>query len=160
MIKKCVKRKRGRNSKKAITNYKRKFTRIPKVNLKVGLKHGFRSGLEETVAKDLEDRNIDYSYESLKISYTIPTSNHTYTIDFELHVNGIIIETKGRFTVQDRKKHLLIKHQHPEYDIRFVFSNSKCKIRKGSKTTYGMWCDKNGFKYADKKIPEEWLLEK
>ena len=74
--------------------------------------------------------------------------------------NGIIVESKGRFVTADRKKHLLIKKQHPTLDIRFVFSNSKAKINKGSKTTYGDWCDKHGFLYADKLIPEEWLYEK
>jgi len=40
-----------------------------------------------------------------------------------------------------------------------VFTNSNTKINKGSKTTYGMWCSKNGFLYADKLIPKEWLNE-
>jgi len=82
--------------------------------------------------------------------------NKSYTPDFILP-NGVIVESKGRFTTDDRMKHLEIKKQHPELDIRFVFSNSRAKIRKGSKTTLGMWADKNGFMYADKRIPEEWL---
>ena len=71
-----------------------------------------------------------------------------------------MIETKGRWTTEDRKKHLLIKDQHPELDIRFVFQNPKGKIRKGSKTTYADYCDKHGILWADKEIPNEWLLEK
>jgi hypothetical protein len=59
----------------------------------------------------------------------------------------------------DRQKHLLIKQQHPEYDIRFVFSNSKSKLNKESKTTYADWCNKHGFQYADKLIPVDWLKE-
>ena len=47
--------------------------------------------------------------------------------------------------------------QHPEFDIRFVFTSSKNKISKNSKTSYADWCDKNGFLYADKFIPEEWF---
>ena len=97
-------------------------------------------------------------YETTKIKYTIPESLHTYTPDFLLP-NGIIIESKGRFLAEDRKKHLLIKSQYPDLDIRFVFSNSKTKIRKGSPTSYGDWCTKNDFKFADKLIPEEWLNE-
>jgi hypothetical protein len=54
---------------------------------------------------------------------------------------------------------LLIKDQHPTTDIRFVFQNSKNKIRKGSKTTYADWCKKNGFQYSDKTIPMSWLNE-
>ena len=116
----------------------------------------FRSGLEYRVAKQLEDQGYTYEYEQTKVSYQRKMS--TYLIDFELH-NGIIIETKGRFKSEDRSKHLLIKEQHPELDIRFIFSNSKSKLYKGSKQTYGGWCDKHGFKYSDKVIPKEWLDE-
>lgn len=69
------------------------------------------------------------------------------------------METKGRFTATDRKKHLLVKAQRPDLDIRFVFSNSRAKLNKGSKTTYADWCNKHGFLYADKLIPTEWLDE-
>ena len=123
-----------------------------------GLKEGYRSGLEEVVADQLKAAGIAVEYESHKIRYVKPSRNATYTPDFMLP-NGIIIETKGRFVTQDRQKHLLIKEQHPELDIRFVFSNSRTKISKQSKTTYGMWCEKNGFRYADKLIPHYWLKE-
>jgi len=119
---------------------------------------GYRSGLEEKVAQQLEALGIDVEYETYKIKYKIPESSHTYTPDFQLP-NGIIIETKGRFVLSDRKKHLLLKAQKPEYDIRFVFSNSAAKINKGSKTTYADWCNKHEFLYADKLIPETWIAE-
>jgi hypothetical protein len=123
--------------------------------MSAGFKYGYRSGLEDRVSKQLKSLSVPVKYEEMKIKYAI-NEVRTYTPDFELP-NGIIIETKGRFVVADRKKHLLIKKQHPDLDIRFVFSNSKAKINKGSKTTYGMWCDKHGFLYADKLIPEEWI---
>jgi hypothetical protein len=122
----------------------------------VARKHGFKSGLEETISSQIKERGIDVKYESEKIPYIIPASNHTYNPDFKLP-NGIFVETKGRFVAADRKKHLLVKSQNPELDIRFVFSNSKNKITKSSKTSYGDWCDKNGFKYSDKIIPEDWF---
>ncbi len=59
----------------------------------------------------------------------------------------------------DRQKHLLIKQQHPEKDVRFVFSNSRGRISKSSNTTYADWCLKNGFVFADKLIPVGWLNE-
>ncbi len=124
----------------------------------VARKYGFKSGLEENISKQIEDKGIIVQYESEKIPYIVPATNHTYNPDFKLP-NGIIVETKGRFVAADRKKHQLVKEQHPDLDIRFVFSNSKNKISKNSKTTYGMWCEKNGYKYADKEIPEEWFLE-
>jgi hypothetical protein len=124
----------------------------------VAQKHGFKSGLEENISQQIESKGIVVEYESEKVAYIIPASEHTYNPDFKLP-NGIRVETKGRFVLADRKKHLLVKEQNPNLDIRFVFSNSKNKINKKSKTTYGDWCDKHGFKYADKVIPEEWFTE-
>jgi len=118
------------------------------------VKHGYRSGLEERVSRELEEAGVKYEYETQKIKYRVE-EDRTYTPDFILP-NGIIVETKGRFTVADRKKHLLIQKQHPKLDIRFVFQNSRAKLYKGAKSTYAQWCDKHGFMYADKSIPEEW----
>lgn len=122
-----------------------------------GLKYGYRSGLEEKISDQLKSLGIPIQYESFKIQYEVHETR-SYTPDWKLP-NGIIIESKGRFLLEDRKKHLLIKKQYPDLDIRFVFSNSKAKIRKGSPTSYGDWCSKNGFLYADKLIPEEWIKE-
>lgn len=118
----------------------------------------YRSGLEEVNSDLLESFFIDPKYEQFYLEYVVPESRHKYTPDFVLP-NGIIIETKGIWDAEDRKKHLLIKQQHPELDIRFVFSRSKTPIYKGSKTTYASFCEANGYLYADKKIPEEWLKE-
>jgi hypothetical protein len=123
-----------------------------------GIKEGYRSGLEERVAEQLASLGIEVEYESSKISYIKPQRSAKYTPDFHLP-NGIIIETKGRFVTADRQKHLLIKEQHSTLDIRFVFSNSRTRISKTSPTTYAMWCNKYGFKFADKEIPLEWLKE-
>ena len=119
------------------------------------IKHGYRSGLEHTISVYLTELKQKYKYETLKIEWEDLTYR-TYTPDFVLK-NGIIIETKGMFKAEDRRKHLLIKKQHPKLDIRFVFSNSKGKLNKGAKSTYGDWCDKHGFIYSDKRIPDEWL---
>ena len=122
------------------------------------LKHGYRSGLEHVVLNSLTDRNCTAQYECMKIEWE-DLSYRKYTPDFLLP-NGIIIETKGRFTPADRMKHLAIQKQHPNLDIRFVFSNSNSRLRKGAKTTYADWCVKNGFLYADKDVPQEWIDEK
>ena len=124
----------------------------------VARKYGFKSGLEENISLQIESKGIEVKYESEKIPYTIPASEHHYHPDFKLP-NGILVETKGRFVAADRKKHLLVKVQNPTLDIRFVFSNSKNKITKTSKTTYGDWCDKNGYTYSDKIIPDSWFEE-
>ena len=125
-----------------------------------GIREGYRSGLEVQVAQQLEAAGIQVKYEDpeSRVEYRVEET-HRYTPDFILP-NGIIIETKGRFVTADRKKHKQIKEQHPELDIRFVFSNSKSRISKLSKTTYAMWCKKHGFKFADKFIPTEWIKER
>lgn len=119
----------------------------------------YRSGLEEEITKELEAAGIEYSYEKHYVDYTLPATKHRYLPDFVLG-NGIIIEAKGVFDVEDRKKHLAIKEQHPDLDIRFVFTRAGAKISKTSKTTYAMWCEQNGFKYATKLIPDAWLRER
>ena len=123
------------------------------------IKHGYRSGFEHKVSDQLKENKIKFEYETTVIDYIKPETNHTYTIDFTLP-NGILVETKGRWVLEDRKKHLLIKKQHPELDIRMVFQSSKTKIRKGPKTTYAMYCDKHDIPWAEKVIPESWLKEK
>ena len=126
---------------------------------KRALKAGYRSGLEEQTAKDLKKREVPFSYEERKIKW-LDSKVRTYTPDFELP-NGVIVETKGRFVAADRRKHLEIKKQFGDkYDIRFVFTNSRAKLYKGAKSSsYADWCNKHGFLYADKTIPEEWLNE-
>ena len=118
----------------------------------------YRSGLEKQVAAYLKDNQTKVRYELLKIEWE-DLRYRTYTPDFLLD-NGIICETKGQFDSEDRHKHTCIRQQHPELDIRFVFSNAKSKLYKGAKTTYAQWCEKQGFLWANRVIPEEWLEEK
>lgn len=122
------------------------------------LKHGWHSGLEEKIGVYLTQLEVDFDFEQLTLTYEVPSRTAKYTPDYVL-ANGIIIESKGRFVTADRQKMLLVKKQHPDLDIRFVFSRSKDRISKQSKTTYGMWCDKHGYLYADVYPPHEWLHE-
>lgn len=118
----------------------------------------YRSGLEERNASHVERLGGVAHFEAFQVKYVIPERVATYNPDFVLG-NGIIVETKGIFDVADRQKQLFLRDQHPELDIRLVFSSSKSKIYTGSKTTYGMWCEKHGIQYADKLIPASWLKE-
>ena len=114
------------------------------------IKHGWRSGLEKSLAAYLDERNISYEYEEHKVKYTVPERQATYTPDFYVTTRSgklIIIETKGRFVTADRQKMLLVKEQHPDLDIRFVFSNPKTRISKKSKRPTRM-VQKHGFPYA------------
>ena len=118
----------------------------------------YRSGLEKNVAEFLKTKQKKVRYEKLKIEWE-DLRYRTYTPDFTLD-NGIIIETKGVFDSEDRRKHLQVQKQHPELDIRFVFTNLYAKLYKGSKTTYAQWCEKNNFLASHRIIPKEWLTEK
>jgi hypothetical protein len=118
----------------------------------------YRSGLEKEVAAYLTAEQKQVRYEVLKIEWE-DLRYRTYTPDFVLD-NGVIIETKGIFDSDDRRKHLEVRKQHPELDIRFVFSNAKAKLYKGAKSRYFDWCDKNEFMWAHRVIPEAWLKEK
>jgi len=147
---------------KATTN------RRPLSKRQVGLKLGFRSGLESDTAADLKTTGVDFTYEETKVEYEKPARTSKYTPDFVIttkpdgstRVKPLVIETKGRFLVADRQKHLLIQRQHPSLDIRFVFNNPKAKISKSSKTTYASWCEKHGFLYAKGPgVPRAWLEE-
>lgn len=125
---------------------------------KRAIQAGYRSGLEESISKELTEKGVEFTYEKMKISW-LDSKTRTYTPDFVILRNGIIVESKGRFTSDDRRKHLEVQAQHPELDIRFVFSNSRAKLYKKAKSSYGDWCIRYGFQYADKAIPQEWLDE-
>ena len=114
---------------------------------------GYRSQFEEAVAQDLESKGAAFSYEVDRVAYY-----KEYIPDFVLD-NGIIIEAKGYLEDSDRTKHLLIKRQRPDLDIRFVFQNPRCRLSKKSKTTYAGWAKKHGFKWAEKEVPKEWINE-
>mgnify|MGYP001380080852 FL=1 len=118
----------------------------------------YRSGLEKRTAQYLRKHKVKFEYETFKIKWQ-DLRVKTYTPDFILP-NGIIIETKGRFIPSDRVKHLMVHEQHPDLDIRFVFTNPQAKLNKGAKSTYADWCDKHGFLYAKETIPVEWIKEK
>lgn len=104
----------------------------------------------------LKAMGIPYGYETFRIPYKPKALKH-YTPDFTLP-NGIIVETKGRFVTADREKLKLIKQQHPDLDIRLVFSNSRQRISKQSRTTYALWAETHGFPFADRLIPSSWII--
>jgi hypothetical protein len=118
----------------------------------------FRSNYEKVVCEQLDKQDIPFEYETINLYYEV-SEQRKYTPDVILP-NGIILELKGRFTSNDRKKMLLVISQHPTLDIRMVFQRHTNKLFKGSKTTYSEWCEKHNIKWADKTIPIEWIKEK
>ena len=117
-------------------------------------KQKYRSKFEAGIAATLNKNKVAFSYESLDLKYILSCS---YCPDFILG-NGIIIETKGYLSKEDRRKMLAVKEANPSLDIRFCFQNAKTKLSRGKKRSlsYGQWATRNGFLWCHKTIPADW----
>jgi len=115
----------------------------------------YRSKFELELAKVLANNKVKFEYESKKFLY-VPKVR-TYTPDFYLPDTDIFIEAKGHLDKADRVKMVLVKDQHKDLDIRFVFMNARNRIYRGSKTTYADWCNRYDFTWAEGTIPMEWF---
>lgn len=119
----------------------------------------FKSKFEGEIAK----KYPFLSYEVEYIHYIVPETRRKYLPDWEIE-KGVYIETKGKLTIEDRKKLLLVKEQHPDKKIYLLFQNASNKLSKNSTTTYGDWCDKNEIEWSDwktkKEIPRHWFGKK
>ena len=117
-------------------------------------KKTFKSKLEISVAELLDKVGCKYVYEGEQVPYTI---QHTYNPDFIL-LNGIMLETKGYWDSEDRRKIKAVIRDNPHLDLRMVFQAPFNKISKKSKTTYAQWCEKHNIKWAAvHAIPIDWL---
>lgn len=107
-----------------------------------------RNKFEKDTYKFLLKTGMDFKYEARKIPYVLACH---YTPDWEIKTpNGsILVETKGYFRPQDKRKLAAVKRQHPGLDIRIVFYKDV--------KSYTKWAEKNGFKWAVGTIPQEWL---
>jgi hypothetical protein len=129
-------------------------------------KKAFRSGLEDKVATYLQTQKITFAYEPYSIPWTSRPKKHRYTPDFLVRThssNVIYLETKGLFDAADMEKHLMVKLQNPQLDIRFVFQRSAGWHTKVKTKSYAKWCQTHGFKYCDykdfKETLKEWINE-
>lgn len=101
-----------------------------------------------------------FAYEKHALYYTPPSKQRKKTFDFFITLSSgklYVLETKGWWTPTDRIRETECIKQNSGVDIRYLFSNAHAKIRKGSKTTYAMWCDKHGIKWAHRLLPQVWL---
>ena len=120
----------------------------------------YKSGLESKFQAACTAKGWELGYEQDKIKYTIPESAHTYTPDFTVTSN-VYIETKGLWVADDRKKAMLVKEQHPEIKILYVFQRNQA-LYKGSKTTYLQWAHKQGLDaciFADTRHWSEYIMK-
>jgi hypothetical protein len=124
------------------------------------VKEAFRSGLEKRVAAALDELGVGYEYETVKVKYQPLAKSHLLHSRHRPAPMGFMIECKGFFESKDRTKHLNYQGRTPSarHSLRLLSFKSS-PLRKASDTTTRMWCEDNGFKYADKLIPQEWLNE-
>lgn len=127
--------------------------------------YDFKSKFEEIVGEYLTNNNEkgELQYEVDTIPYTQPEVKRKYKPDFKI-ADNVYVECKGIFSLDDRKKMLWVKEQHPEKTFYLLFYNAHQKLRKNSSTSYADWCDKHGFIWADlfksgRSIPQEWFKE-
>lgn len=110
------------------------------------------------MAQDLKKRRIKFKYEEDKITFVEPAKVRTYIPDLSIG-DGLIVEIKGRWTAQDRRKMGYVIEQNPDLDIRMLFDKDNT-ISNNSNTRYSDWCTKRNIKFAiGNTIPEEWINE-
>jgi len=116
----------------------------------------FRSKFEARVAAGLRNQGVSFEYEALTLPYQLELE---YRPDFILP-NGVIVETKGAFPTEDRRKMLAVKRQHPELDIRICFMKADVKLSRAPRSiTYWQWAEKAGFLWCEGAIPHSWLTD-
>jgi len=136
----------------------RKSTKKPRTKTPRIKKQNYKSQFERTIANYLREHRIEADYEPRSFPYVKPSR---YTPDWEIAPNRYI-EAKGYFAPADRAKLVAFKAQYPDVEILLLFANSKNKLHRKAKMTYGEWAEKNGFRHADFKvegIPKEWSLK-
>ena len=124
----------------------------------------FKSKFERTVAQGLRRHGIKFQYEPEVVHFVQPQKARKYTPDFRITTKAgdvLLVETKGKLTLEDRQKLEWVKEQHPKKRLVILFMNASVKIRKNSPTNYGEWATKAGFTWFDFRrggIPEEWRI--
>ena len=109
----------------------------------------FRSGLESAFSAAVGTK--DFAYEPARIPYII---RKKYVPDFICQRTGAMIETKGFFRVGDTQKYKAIRDEINR-PLIFVFTDSRKRLRKGSKMNLAQWCEKENLAhFTMKSIPE------
>lgn len=120
----------------------------------------YRSSLEAYVAEQLDERGIEYSYETVILYYRQRVHNaicgccgknvvykqRTYTPDFVID-DSTFLEVKGKLTSSERTKLLAIRECNPECRIVIIFDRDNW-ITRNHKSRYSDWARKNNFEFT------------
>lgn len=121
----------------------------------------YKNNLEQDIASFLEEaEGVVFDYESEKIEFIQPARMRHYLVDFRVTLPSgytFYIETKGRLRVEDRQKYEWLRKSNPSLDLRFLFQKNNKITKHTHSPRYSDWADKNGFMWAIKNIPKEWL---
>ena len=129
----------------------------------------YKSRYEYNQANRLTKNGVNFEYEKHKIIWEEAVQKglcvecdsnrvvklRSYTPDFYFPKSNIFVETKGRFTSQNRTFMSQIIEQS-DTEMRMVFmADNYCTKKKGMK--YSRWCELNSIEYAIGSIPLEWV---
>jgi predicted nuclease of restriction endonuclease-like RecB superfamily len=107
-----------------------------------------RNRFEESIRKQIRKNRVVYKYEGETIPYVIA---YHYIPDFILYtpLGKVYVECKGYLRPEDRRKMVAVKRLNPKLDIRILFQKLT--------PTYQRWASRNGFRYAEGVIPDDWF---
>jgi len=129
----------------------------------------YKSRYEYNQAVRLEKNGVYFEYEKHKIIWEQAVQKglcvecghdkviklRSYTPDFWFPKSELFVETKGRFTSENRTFMNQIAQQSDK-EIRMVFmADNYCTKKKGMK--YSRWCELNDIEFAIGSIPLEWV---
>jgi predicted nuclease of restriction endonuclease-like RecB superfamily len=109
---------------------------------------GRGNAFEVSIKEHLGKTGCSFSYETEKIPYVI--AGH-YIPDFiiDTPTGKVYVEAKGYLRPEHKRKMIAVKKCNPNIDLRILFYASRKENNK--------WAEKNGFRYAIKSVPEEWI---
>ena len=132
-----------------------------------------RSSLEQHVAYRLDELGVTWEYEKYILEYRKPIRKavcgecestdvyaiRQYTPDFWLPDYRCYLEVKGKFGQVDRMKMRYVVDQHPDEDIRMIFSRNNLIGRKAqTDTRYIDYCNQYGMSACVlENMTKEWL---
>jgi hypothetical protein len=162
--KKELARLRNAREMKARLLAKARATKGRRGRLKIQVPAPYRSWFEVDIAIDSLERGICFEYEKEHIIWIEPEKVRKYKPDFFVNRKKdgslLVVEAKGRWTADDRKKICCVTEQNPDLDLRMLFERDNTLSKSPNSKHYSEWCDKKGIKWGiGRSIPQEWMDE-